>query len=173
MRQDETQVAPVEVDATPIKRGVGRPRKVKPPAKQFKEPRKPYGMKDSDAMEKGGSAENQNKKYRGFSGQCVRLKIIANGGESRFPSFLSIKLGDLPAVHIRANREVIVPVEALGVLNDTTVEIPKPGTIGPGEEREGEALVRIPLQVFGPASWEEYEAFLGKERAKPLDPVKN
>lgn len=166
MSQEEIKVAP---EATPQKRGPGRPKK----EALIPKVRKPYGMKDSEVFEGKTPKASSSKQYRGFCGQCVKIKIPSNNGEPRFPSILDVKLGDLPAVHILVNREVIVPTEILGVLNDTAVEIPAPGILahdsGP---RDTETFVRIPVQVFGTATWDEYEAFLAKERPKPIVPTK-
>ena len=165
MSPDETPE--VASEATPKKRGPGRPKNLRPKV------RKPYGMKDASIFEGKVSKENAKKDYRGFCGQCVRIKILSNNGEPRFPSILDVKLGDLPACHILVNREVIVPTEILGVLNDTAVDIPAPGILSPEDGPRGtETFVRIPVQVFGTATWDEYEAFLAKERPKPIVPTK-
>jgi len=167
MSQEEIKV---DSESTPQKRGPGRPKK----EALIPKVRKPYGMKDSEVFEGKTPKASSGKQYRGFCGQCVKIKIPSNNGEPRFPSILDVKLGDLPAVHILVNREVIVPIEALGVLNDTTVNVPAPGVLahdsGPRQE---ETFVRIPVQFFGNATWEEYEAFLAKERSKPITPTKS
>lgn len=177
MSQSETAAVPVVEGTAPAKRSPGRPKGSKTSGKGPKIPvtkvRKPYGMKNAAMIERGGADENKDKQYRGFCGQCVKIRIPYNSGESRYPQLLTVSLGDLPKVHILVNRNVIVPTEIYGVLTDTTVEVPAPGNLGPDEgQRETETFVRIPVQYQGSATWEEYEAFLASERPKPIVPAK-
>lgn len=171
MSQEQTTAALVE-GAAPPKRKPGRPRNTEPKIKRPKV-RKPYGMKDASVFEGKSSKTGLSQQYRGFCGKCAKIKVVSNRGEVRFPMLLDLKLGDLPAIHVLVNKEVIVPIEAVGILNDTAVQIPASGVLpadsGP---REDETFVRIPYMFLGDATWDEYEAFLASERSKPILPTK-
>lgn len=171
MSHEETEATSVMTEAPP-KRKPGRPKSTEPKVQRPKV-RKPYGMKKASIMEGKPSKEQAATPYRGFCGKCARIKVLSNSGETRFPLLLDLKLGDLPAIHILCNREVIVPIEAVGILNDTAVDVPRSGVLpADSPQRESETFVRIPYQFFGEATWEEYEAFLEKERPKAIVPSK-
>lgn len=151
---------PVAAEATPKKNKGGRPK-----GARNKNPRPPKSMGEKPMHEAPKPRHDGTR----FAGPCRRIKIISNGqANPQFPEVLPITLGTLPRVWIRANQTVIVPEEIVSVLRDTTVNIPSPGTIKQGQDRNEETFVRIPFHDYGPATWAEYEAFKKEQAVKPL-----
>jgi hypothetical protein len=148
---NESQAAGAAIQ---VKRGPGRPRKapLTPPPSETQGP--------SDHKYFCGSVP--------VSGKCYKIKIIANGKELRFPNRVPLKLGDLPRIRITANQVVIVPEEYVSVLRDTTVDVPKAKNYREGEELEYETLVRIPFQILGEVTWDEWLAFRDAQAKKPV-----
>jgi hypothetical protein len=161
MSAESNQVANSATPPTAKKRG--RPKKAAPLA----------AIEESVPVNTRERFHPEKANRRGFSGQCVKVKIIRNPNEASFDSFVKLSCGELPKVSVRPNVPVIIPIEAYNTLLDTTIEVVSAGTVGPDEERQIETLVRIPHQYLGAATWEEYEAFLAENRSKPLNPPKN
>lgn len=157
MSPEDTK-ATSEQSAAPKKK-VGRPK-----GARTKNPRPPRAAANKNVYQEP-TRPGQAK----FSGACRWIKITSNGSANpQFPEMLPLTLGDFPRHWVRANQRVPLPEELISVLRDTATEIPAPGTIKHGEDRNNEQFVRIPWQDLGPCSWEEYVAFKKVDAVKPL-----
>lgn len=158
MSAESNQVANSATPNAPKKRG--RPKKEAPlPAVVENKP--------------GERLYPSNLNKRGFSGECVRVKINRNPHEAGFGHLVTPTCGELPKYGFRVNVPVVMPIELFNSLSDTAVEVLSPGTCGPDEARQTETIVRIPYQYLGSATWEDFEAFLAENRPKPLNAPKN
>ena len=159
MSAESNQVASSATSNTPKKRG--RPKKVVP--------------QDVSPVERPSAPHNppNPKQYMGYKGECVRVRINRNPNEAQFDALVTPTCGDLPKFKFRCNVPLVMPIELYNTLLDTTVVVPASGTCGPDEVRQDETLVRIPTQYLGPATWEDFQAFLAENRPKPLNPPKN
>lgn len=109
---------------------------------------------------------------RGFSGKCAKIRILEVPGQDRL---VQITLGDLPVFNVVRNKDWIIPVEYLGVLNDTAVETKEPVLMMYPDPATGNPFVYVPTvknlfpyQHLGEATWDEYEKFSEDLRTKGL-----
>ncbi len=112
--------------------------------------------------------EQKRIKYHGFSGNCRKIFIYKQSGES---DLVQATLGDLPTVNIIRGFEWIVPEEICSILDDATVETFE-HEIMRQPDASGNVFKVIPVvknrfqyRDMGPATWEEYEAFKAAKKS--------
>lgn len=96
-----------------------------------------------------------------FVGRAHKIKIMPVPGEL---PYWDLTLGDLPKIRVWCNKEAIVPIEYLSVLDDTVVDsfrdvalaFPDPET-GNVFKRVPHSHQRSPYQDYGEVPWSEWE----------------
>lgn len=161
---EEVKVEDAMAQEKPVKARRGRkpkktilPRKVKSLGESVLTEDHPKEIKKlpADAIAKGW-----------YSGRAAKIKLFAAEGEAEEVVF---KLGDSPFLRVRRGVELVVPWEAISILDDSVVDIPRT------KWRDGkpigefiERVTRFPYTFLGEVPWSDYVSFREGEKKKPM-----